>query len=130
MDRSSLLIFLGGRVERVPFPLVGRLASPSSVRKRRRSMFRLIEPRPCALRDMLSARGDAAIRRRPAKLVPRVYRHRQVSADRFRKRQPKEAPVTHLVAYRLRDPDDHAKVYGDDIEDEEAAFGRAQQLAD
>jgi hypothetical protein len=38
--------------------------------------------------------------------------------------------VTHLVAYRLRDPNDRAKVFGDDIEDEEAAFARAQQLAD
>ena len=38
--------------------------------------------------------------------------------------------MTHLVAYRLRDPGDHSKIYGDDIEDEQAAFVRAQQLAD
>jgi hypothetical protein len=38
--------------------------------------------------------------------------------------------VTPLVAYRLRDPNDHSKVFGDDFEDDEVAFARAHELAD
>jgi hypothetical protein len=38
--------------------------------------------------------------------------------------------MTPLVAYRLRDPGAHSKVYADDLEDAESALARAQQLAD
>ena len=38
--------------------------------------------------------------------------------------------MTHLVAYRLRSPNDPTEVYGDDIADEQEAFARARQLAD
>jgi hypothetical protein len=38
--------------------------------------------------------------------------------------------MTHVLAYRLRNPDDSDEVYGEDIPEEEDALLRAQQLAD
>jgi hypothetical protein len=35
-----------------------------------------------------------------------------------------------LTWYRLRDPDHHDEVFGDEIDDERAAFQRAAKLAD
>jgi hypothetical protein len=38
--------------------------------------------------------------------------------------------MTHVLAYRLRNPDDSDEVYGEDIPEEQDALLRAQQLAD
>jgi hypothetical protein len=38
--------------------------------------------------------------------------------------------VRRLTWYRLRHPDHHDEVFGDEIDDEQAAFQRAAKLAD
>ena len=38
--------------------------------------------------------------------------------------------MTHIASYRLRNPDNPDEVYGTEIEDEQEALRRAQELAD